>query len=458
MMNRIKSSILTGLAAVVVIVTAPAFSLARQTQDPAQDPAKKEKQAAEPAPAAAATPEPASSKPRTTTPPSSTHPPTHGRFVGEHWTPYEPPSVESFPQGSKVHIIEKGDTLWDLAAKNLDNPYLWPQIWDVNQYITDSHWIYPGDPILIPGKPTVIGEKGPEPAIELLEPPATPSQPVTTGEPTQRQAENAPATALTPAGPQLYPAAGESDVYCSNYIVDRFDEPALKIHEREDASHTILGVGDIVFLNQGLGSNLSAGDEFTVLLDEGVVPHPIFAEDVGESIRMVGRVRVIALQESTATAEIVHACDAIEVGMPLVPFEEIPVPLTTPAAFRRYGVEMQTENAGYIVNISPDKANIGEGDIVNIDLGSDNGLRPGDVLTIFREWGGVVKYDSPDSYIEGAQARAEKGRAKGSLQPGNFAQSILGQVVVLRTEKHTATAKVILSAREAALGDRVAVR
>jgi len=195
-----------------------------------------------------------------------------------------------------------------------------------------------------------------------------------------------------------------------------------------------------------------------VLLDEGVVPHPIFAENVGESVRMVGRVRVIALQENSATAEIVQACDGIQVGMPLVPFEEIPVPLTTPAQFRRYGVEMQTENAGYIVDTSPDKANIGDGDIVNIDMGSDNGLRPGDVLTIFREWGGTVKFDSPESYIEGAQARAERRRSSGSMKPGDFAQSILGQMVVLRTEKHTATAKVILSAKEVSLGDRVATR
>ena len=78
--------------------------------------------------------------------PSGPHnPPETLRLVGDHWTPYDPPSPESFPEGSTVHIIVPGDTLWALADHYLNDPYLWPQIWDVNQYITDSHWIYPGD-------------------------------------------------------------------------------------------------------------------------------------------------------------------------------------------------------------------------------------------------------------------------------------------------------------------------
>ncbi len=48
-----------------------------------------------------------------------------------------------------VHTIVKGDTLWDLAAHYLGDPFLWPQIWERNPYIKDSHWIYPGDPMVI---------------------------------------------------------------------------------------------------------------------------------------------------------------------------------------------------------------------------------------------------------------------------------------------------------------------
>ena len=74
-------------------------------------------------------------------------PPKPLRLVGDHWTPYDPPT--ELPEGVTVHMIEAGDTLWDLAARYLGDPYLWPQIWEHNPYILDSHWIYPGDPLVI---------------------------------------------------------------------------------------------------------------------------------------------------------------------------------------------------------------------------------------------------------------------------------------------------------------------
>jgi len=77
-------------------------------------------------------------------------PPTEGKVVRGHWTPYEPPDPAAFPEDSRIHIIVVDDTLWDLAAEYLGDPWLWPQIWDQNRYVRDSHWIYPGDPLLIP--------------------------------------------------------------------------------------------------------------------------------------------------------------------------------------------------------------------------------------------------------------------------------------------------------------------
>jgi len=60
----------------------------------------------------------------------------------------ESPAVPATPaDAQQIHVIVKGDTLWALAGKFLGNPYLWPQIWEKNQYILDAHWIYPGDPL-----------------------------------------------------------------------------------------------------------------------------------------------------------------------------------------------------------------------------------------------------------------------------------------------------------------------
>src|SRR5262245_54595003 len=55
---------------------------------------------------------PAPSAANITPPPESTTPPRGLKLVGNHWTPYEPPDPESFPEGAQVHVIVNGDTLW----------------------------------------------------------------------------------------------------------------------------------------------------------------------------------------------------------------------------------------------------------------------------------------------------------------------------------------------------------
>ena len=60
--------------------------------------------------------------------------PPQGIAVPSHWSPYDAPS--SYPEGTQLHIIVKGDTLWDLANQYLANPFLWPQVWEENRYIT----------------------------------------------------------------------------------------------------------------------------------------------------------------------------------------------------------------------------------------------------------------------------------------------------------------------------------
>jgi hypothetical protein len=76
--------------------------------------------------------------------------------------PPTPPSPEGL-----VHTVAEGDTLWDLAAKHLGSPWNWPVIWERNRYVTNPHYIYPGNRIVIfpPGPTTVtIQEEAPAPA------------------------------------------------------------------------------------------------------------------------------------------------------------------------------------------------------------------------------------------------------------------------------------------------------
>ncbi|HEY1077681.1 MAG TPA: LysM domain-containing protein, partial [Fontimonas sp.] len=60
------------------------------------------------------------------------------------------------------YVVKKGDTLWDIAAHYLIEPWQWPEIWYVNGQVANPHLIYPGDVLTLvwrDGRPVVQREQ-----------------------------------------------------------------------------------------------------------------------------------------------------------------------------------------------------------------------------------------------------------------------------------------------------------
>jgi len=389
-----------------------------------------------------------------------------------HWTPYNPPS--SVLKGAEVYTIVKGDTLSGIAQQKLGTWLLWPQIWDLNPYIKDAHWIYPGDPLYIK-KPQVVTE----------------NQEVT------------PKTEAEAKVPQIdiqqeskLPPVCAHDVYCSGFIKEHWEPPHLTIISSPSRNREALAEGDLVYLNEGSAEGIQNGDLFTVVQQGQNISHPQSGRKLGRFIRRMGRVKILAVQEHTSIAQIDDSCDVITYGMKLIPWKVIPIPwnIKTSEKLPLYLPWSNDETYGRVVWSEDRLESTGQHNIIYITLGSWNQILPGDKLLIFRfpAKEGTLVESTRDLFRQQKIDVGEKdlfrpkkikgsddnGKTAGAVDdqplpkdaitgdvPGwiyygdkNTADTIrvfVGEAVVLTTEKKTACAKILISSSEIHLGDWV---
>jgi hypothetical protein len=351
-------------------------------------------------------------------------PSTNALKVEAHTSKWDYPKELQVPEGSRTHLVQKGDTLWDLAGKYLGNPYAWPQIWELNQWVKDPHWIYPGDPLIIDlARGLATAGSVPESIANL--------------QPDQRRAD--PSAVRRPELGFSFQDFIQLPFLASEGAEAHYKgQGAFTITSNKREDRQFLGDGEVIYMNAGVDQGVKVGDRYLVLKTVArKVMHPTLPKKkLGDVVQQVGVVRVITAQSKGSVAVIERCLDTVEIGDHLVKFTE---PANIPLQLRTDTAEpvKVAANAGVVVYTRDAKLNSAGGDMIIIDKGANDGLKVGDVLLGVR-----VK-----TFPVGSDGEKKP--------PTETTTYYLGQALVVRTDAQTATCRVLRSVEEFRGGDTV---
>jgi hypothetical protein len=276
---------------------------------------------------------------------------------------------------SGTHVVREGDTLWDLAGQYLRNPFLWPEIFEINRaLVADPDLIFPRERLLIPGL------RGP---ASLLGVPARDAAPFAMG------VMQAPAEARTvffavPASQRGRTFVGVEDVPSPTVAPDEFYSAGLLVPEElirplgrleEVQSPTVIPIDipaqaqpyELVYISLAAPGAVTVGETLH-LIREGrwVAPYGRIFESTGQGV-------VTAIDGATATVEIREHYDLVEVGNIAVALPDYSVPIG-PRPAPAGGVE------GRILVFEDPQPVPGVEDVAYVDMGAASGLTEGDEL------------------------------------------------------------------------------
>ena len=100
-----------------------------------------------------------------------------------------PEAATASTNSSRTYVVQRGDTLWGIAERQLGDPLDWSEIYQLNEgraqpdgrALTDPHWIYPGWTLVLP--PTALRLAGGHGAGDTSVPARHPSVPTSTTSP-----------------------------------------------------------------------------------------------------------------------------------------------------------------------------------------------------------------------------------------------------------------------------------
>jgi hypothetical protein len=316
-----------------------------------------------------------------------------------------------------LHIVRKGDTLWGICDETLKNPYEWPMVWSYNPEIQNPHWIYPGQQVrLRPASmmPTAMTDSN--------------GKPVSGG-------------SLLTIHQQVPP---ETVFLRDEGFLDKDDKNldwGFVEGAREDKM--FLTNFDEIYVHIADNRDVRIGQELTVF-------RAIRPSEYGDTIQIEGTVRINEWDDKSriARAQVVESLDVVERGARVGPvgrrFEVIP-PVRNDVDVRAHVLAAVYPHNFY-----------GQNQIVFLDKGEKDGLKPGNRLFIVRRGDAfhqsLVNRNVAFRIAVESQSPAAIDRVP-SGPDRSYPEEVVGELRVLDVRNHTATCLVTRARREIELGE-----
>ncbi len=170
------------------------------------------------------------------------------------------------PARPATHTVRRGDTLWDLAAQYLGDPFLWPQIYRLNtDVVEDPHWIYPGEVLRLTADADTRAVPG-EPQ------PVQPPEWTEEGALFPRRSRTEIGSTLLAITDDSYRALSQGDFHSSGFMTEgeslpygRFIGNAEPMQIRVMGQRSFTLLNDVVTVRPPAGATYRAGDTLLVL-------------------------------------------------------------------------------------------------------------------------------------------------------------------------------------------------
>jgi hypothetical protein len=274
------------------------------------------------------------------------------------------------------YVVEKGDTLWGISGKFLNEPWRWPEIWQLNKdQIKDPHWIYPGDVVAL--------DRSGSPHLRLVKSQKYNGRDVITVSPAAR-VEPHPET---PAIPTISPA--DIGPFLSQPLVIEAGglDQAPKIVASEE-NRVVIGAGNRAYVT---GLREGGPLQWQVFRPGKAFIDPDTNQVLGYEAIYLGEAKVTRFGDPS-TIELGRAVQEIHRGDRLVRLHEAELTNFVPHA-------PDKPLHGRIMTVYAGVAEAGPQSIVSINRGTLDGVERGQVLAIWRY--------GPEVPVE-AQQREEK--------------------------------------------------